>query len=168
MALLPIAEEYQVECLKSKCVELLMSLINESMSVQDICRYLEYALQYNLEEVKNKCVFEAGRKSQSDMEDVSAFSQLPLELQLQIQTNRTSRLSAELEDVRFRLIFVMNEPNKSVGMSFQSGNATSLATSLCLCLENRAAMGLAAAAKIEKWSFREDIEGLRQALASFR
>ena len=58
--------------------------------------------------------------------------------------------------------------DRSVGMSFQSGNATSLATSLCVCLENRAAMGLAAAAKIEKWSFREDIEGLRQALASFR
>ena len=58
--------------------------------------------------------------------------------------------------------------DENTGMIFESGNATNLATAVAACLKDCTKMGIAAAAKINKWSFSEDIEGLRQALASFR
>ena len=58
--------------------------------------------------------------------------------------------------------------DENTGMVFESGNAKSLATSVAACLKLHATMGIAAAAKIDSWSFNEDIEGLRQALASLK
>jgi len=50
------------------------------------------------------------------------------------------------------------------GIVFPGGDADALAAALVQSLDNSVEMGRAARAAISKWSFHEDIEGLKQAL----
>ncbi len=50
------------------------------------------------------------------------------------------------------------------GIVFPSGDADALAAALVRCLENSAAMGRAGREAISKWSFDEDLRGLKQAI----
>ncbi|XP_045208087.2 uncharacterized protein LOC123559973 [Mercenaria mercenaria] len=113
--LLPLAEEYQVSYLKSRCEDFLIGRINEETSPDDLYHMLQLASTYNMDRLHAECVSETSKKSIEDLDRALKKISIPLKTICAIQDKMLRRLEKSerenkcLKAVNKYLLFQLKE-----------------------------------------------------------
>ncbi|XP_045209083.2 uncharacterized protein LOC123561000 [Mercenaria mercenaria] len=97
-SVLPLAVEYQVSWLKSKCEAFLMSKLNDEISTDYLKNMLKHAADYNMKDVLAKCTTEISKKPVKDVDCFLKTESLPLKIISTIQDNMLRRLEQSEKD----------------------------------------------------------------------
>lgn len=77
--LLPLAEEYQVMNLKSRCEDVMIESINSGTTALEIFHFLRDACMYDLRKLKEKCVDTVTERDQKDLDEAKQQCHIPAE-----------------------------------------------------------------------------------------
>lgn len=77
--ILPLAEEYQVMNLKSRCEDVMIESINSGTTALEIFHFLRDACMYDLRKLKEKCVDTVTERDQKDLDEAKQQCHIPAE-----------------------------------------------------------------------------------------
>ncbi|XP_045185719.2 uncharacterized protein LOC123543714 [Mercenaria mercenaria] len=129
---LPLAEEYQVAHLKSKCELFLTSKLRDESDADEVYDMLQIALTYNMDELHKKCVTEASKKSIEELNKALKRTDAPLKTICMIQDKMIRRLekseqkSRSLQSVNRYLILGLNNIERFMIMNSEKWEGISL------------------------------------------
>ncbi|XP_053372686.1 uncharacterized protein LOC128546303 [Mercenaria mercenaria] len=97
---LPLADEYQVSCLKTKCEIFLINRLEE-LSTDELYDMLQHATTYNLDGLLEKCITKISYGTVADLDIAIERSSVPLKTICAIQDKMVRRLEETEKEKRW-------------------------------------------------------------------